>query len=97
MAAVPAMKVEVEVEVEVARRSVGGHTIVGTRIWCDRAPYDVAEEREEVHRLLYDTLREVAVPGTTPTAFVVFTKLKDLLPVALAVDKISAIEDHVER
>jgi hypothetical protein len=69
---------------------VGGHMIEGTRIWCDRAPYDVTEDRAEVERLIRHALDEPGAPST-----IGFTMAKNLLPCALIVAKISAIEPHV--
>lgn len=67
-----------------------GHTIEGTRIWCDRAPYDVTEAQSEVERFIRHSLGE---PGAPPT--IGFTMAKNLLPCSLVVAKISAIEPRV--
>lgn len=75
---------------------IGGHEIDGTRIWCDRAPYDVCHSREEVERTIEHFLRNgqegVAGPQLLP-----FKMMKNMLPCALVLDKISAIEPHIVR
>jgi hypothetical protein len=76
------------------RTKIGGHTVVGTRIWCDRAPYDVTEEKAEVESLIEHFLSDPAAQGH---ALIHFTMAKNELPVALVLRKISAIEHHVER
>ena len=75
---------------------VGGHEINGTRIWCDRAPYDVTEDVESVQRCVEHFLREKAT-GVDVQSLLRFTMAKNLLPCALVAGKISAIEPHVVR
>jgi hypothetical protein len=74
----------------------GGHEVSGTRIWCDRAPYDVMEDKAEVERHIEHFLRN-AREGIVGPQLAHFRMSKNLLPCALVVDKISAIEPHVVR
>jgi hypothetical protein len=75
---------------------IGGHEIDGTRIWCDRAPYDVCESREEVEDAIEHCLRNRA-EGVAGPQLVGFKMMKNYLPCSLVVDKISAIEPHIVR
>lgn len=72
----------------------GGHEINGTRIWCDRAPYDVCESREEVERAVEHYLRNRR-EGVVGPQLLAFRMMKNYLPCSLVLDKISAIEPHV--
>lgn len=71
---------------------IGGHTIHGTRIWCDRAPYDVTEHRDTVTRLVEHSLSEPSSPRVLG-----FTASKNLLPCVLVVGKISGWEPRIVR
>jgi hypothetical protein len=77
----------------IAEKKIGGHTITGTRIWCDRAPYDVAEAQETVERLVEHFLSDPA----PSKGLIHFTMQKNLLPCSLVISKISAIEPHVQK
>lgn len=74
------------------KQKTGGHTVEGTRIWCDKAPYDVTSEQAEVERYLRHSLEE---PDASPLLH--FTMMKNLLPCSLLVEKVSAIEPHIVR
>src|ERR1039457_2717935 len=77
----------------------------GTRIWCDRAPYDVAEGKAEVERIVGRTLQDEAQnakAGQTPVLLNFTCRKRDvygseavLHEVSLVTSKISAIETIV--
>ena len=68
------------------------HVIDGTRIWCDRAPYDVTASREEAELLVAHALKE---PDAPPLLY--FTMSKNLQTCSLVATKISALEPRVVR
>lgn len=63
-----------------------------TRVWVDRAPYDVEEPPSHVERVVAHFLENAHAGVVDGPKFLHCTMSKNLKPVALVVSKISAIE-----